>query len=87
MTVFLYVIVMLLNIFMIGLSIHKLSGTTGRDNRLIAFTLMIGFAMLVMHLTVTPIQFASLGEMRQSAIILAQGVITSIATIILIRRY
>lgn len=84
---FLYIIVMLLNIFMIVLSIRKLSGSTGRDNRLIAFTLMIGFAMLVMHLTVTPIQFASLGEMRQSAIIIAQGVIASITTIILIGRY
>lgn len=87
MTVFLYIIVMLLNIFMIGLSIRKLGGATGRDNRLIAFTLMIGFAMLVMHLTVTPIHFANLGEVSQSAIIIAQGVITSIATIILIRRY
>lgn len=87
MTGFLYVVVMLSNIFMILLAIRKLDGSSGRDNRLIAATLMVGFALLVMHLTVTPHQFASLGEIKQSVIVCVQGVITTLITINLIRRF
>ncbi|AUM58634.1 hypothetical protein phiP47_006 [Plesiomonas phage phiP4-7] len=87
MTGFLYVIVMLSNIFMILLAIRKLNRSSGRDNRLIAATLMVGFALLVMHLTVTPHQFASLGEIRQSIIVCVQGAITMLITINLIRRF